>query len=200
MTTTTEERPHVGLSTIDDLPMMLRVAGMFAGKDKARPALQGVYFESEAGALRLTGVDGFALGVFDTGIPTDDFEPFLLASSDLDKVRKVLGKHTSRSVYAIVRDGDAVTFKSDVEFSVKVLDAAFPSYRSLMPSLDQIAPTSVRISGKYWELLGKVTSLASRYNPAEYIGGKGDRGPQLFEVRTDNGVLTMVIMPVRVPQ
>ena len=153
-------------------------------RDEARPTLTGVSFEKENGKLLLVGTDSYRLGVVAFGdgvevegsddsmlVPYADLEraiKFILA--DLTRLRWKDGKTrikigvTGQTQFRITVVDGPPRYKFEYEW--KLIDATFPNWRSLMPSLDWIEDGWSNHKSPY-RTVPKDTTLPS-FNP-EYV-------------------------------
>lgn len=100
-----------------------------ASTDDARPILTGVFFEHEAGKLRMVATDSYRLAVRD--VPAVDAD-----LSGLVPVRalKELGRSVgSADLKVTVGDREATFASSRGTLTARLIEGSFPNYRQLIP-------------------------------------------------------------------
>lgn len=100
-----------------------------ASTDDARPILTGVFFEHEAGKLRMVATDSYRLAVRD--VPAVDAD-----LSGLVPVRalKELGRSVGSSELQVaVGDREATFGSSRGTLTARLIEGSFPNYRQLIP-------------------------------------------------------------------
>jgi DNA polymerase-3 subunit beta len=125
-----------------DLPAFaraVRIAGVAASTDQARPILTGIYFHEVKGEPTAVGTDSYRIVVAD-GAP-----------AGLNALVPAAGARLACAVFA---DADTVTFdttdrhlvlRSDVNVvSIRLLDGEFPNYADLFRKSDPITATVPR--------------------------------------------------------
>lgn len=149
-----------------------------SSNDMTRPALTGVYFNTDNNTLAIAATDGYRLAEkkLITGIesevkaivPTNSLQEVLRAiNDDIDEIE-------------ISFNDDLVRFRlGEVEVISKLIDASFPDYQKLIPKDCNIKTTINR------EELSRVTKLAALF--ARSVGGSiicETIEPDIFSVKS----------------
>jgi DNA polymerase III sliding clamp (beta) subunit (PCNA family) len=159
MTTTTETTTTLRFKA-EPLIRALSNGLLFAGKDLTRPSLCVIKFEFDGTSLTTVSTDSYRLCVETVEhTPDKDVEPFefLLERDAATAALKVL-KSAKRDPIELTYDGRTVglrTLTSRSEWST--YEGTFPQYRSLIPDLDDAAPTDkIAFTASSLADLGKV--------------------------------------------
>ena len=100
-----------------------------ASTDDARPILTGVYFENEAGKLRMVTTDSYRLAVRD--LPSVDAHMVgLVPVRALKELARSIGASTVR---VAVGDREAAFASERGSLTARLIEGSFPNYRQLIP-------------------------------------------------------------------
>lgn len=148
--------------SVEEFKVSLASVIIAASNDLTRPALTGVFFNTQDDGLCIAATDGYRLA-----------EKVLIAQADspikaivpVSSLQEVLRSITDdMETIEIAFSDDLVRFRlGEVEVISKLIDASFPDYRKLIPK-----DSSVSVSLKREELV-RVTKLAALFSRT--IGG-----------------------------
>ncbi len=100
-----------------------------ASTDDARPVLTGVFFESEAGALRLVATDSYRLAVRD--VPAVEAElAGLVPVRALREIGRTIG---AEDLKVAIGDREATFASPRGTLTARLIEGTFPNYRQLIP-------------------------------------------------------------------
>ena len=163
---------------IDQFKTSISSVIIASSHDLSRPALTGVYFNTQDGALAIAATDGYRLA-----------EQKLINSVESEVAAIVPATSLQEVLRSITDDmeGIEITFSDElvrfrlgeVEIISKLIDASFPDYRKLIPKDNDIIATVSR------EELIRVTKLAALF--ARSTGGAiicEATAPDTFSVRS----------------
>lgn len=214
------------MTTISLTPNQARaVAGLVhvASKDKFRPALQGVYVETEDHEVSFTATDSYRLAQWKFATLTNfgrgrrahgNFNAKELADW-LTLQAKAIGKGSGKVVLEIVEPSDhsqyvTVTTELESSHSANIRHMGeFPKYQQLVPAdphgtikpEEGVGDFTALDPGKLTNLLKSALAnqtLASNTVPVKFFF-QGERQPALLQcVRQDVGSWFGTLMPVRV--
>lgn len=121
-----------GAVTVDGPAFTAAVAqvSVAASTDDARPILTGVYFESEAGKLRMATTDSYRLAVRD--LPAVDAHMVgLVPVRALKELSRTIG---APSLKVALGDREAAFSSERGTVTARLIEGAFPNYRQLIPA------------------------------------------------------------------
>ena len=133
-----------------------------ASNDLTRPALTGVYFNTDDKTLAIAATDGYRLAEKKLIDKVESEVKAIVPASSLQEVLRSITEDDEEIEIAFSED--LVRFRlSEVEVISKLIDASFPDYQKLIPKNNQIKITINR------EELVRVTKLAALF--ARSVGG-----------------------------
>ena len=133
-----------------------------SSNDLTRPALTGVYFNSDCGKLYVAATDGYRLAEKKLVDKISDEVAVIIPTSSLQEVLRSIGEETEE-IEVLLDESQARFRMGETEITSKLIDGSFPNYRQLIPKEN----TSV-VSLNKDELL-RVTKLAALF--AKEVGG-----------------------------
>ena len=115
------------------LSRLLSACAGCVSSDESRPNLNGVYFRAGGGVLRAVSTDGHRLAQAEAPWEGDDMDGIILPA---DGVARLL-EHVGKSVTLRREHGSlAATLPGGGELFIRLIDAAFPDYRQVIPKGD----------------------------------------------------------------
>ena len=163
----------------DELTAALAQVVVASSSDAARPILTGVLFESTDEGLRLVATDSYRLAVRDLpgmGITGQGLVP----ARGLRELARTIG---ASKVTAGLADREAVFSSDRGSLRIRLIEGAFPKYRSLLP---ETYPTQVIMEKEaVLEALGRVALVAEDHIPVRLKIGEG--GVEVNVTRQDVG-------------
>jgi DNA polymerase-3 subunit beta len=163
----------------DELTAALAQVVVASSSDAARPILTGVLFESTDEGLRLVATDSYRLAVRDLpgmGITGQGLVP----ARGLRELARTVG---AAKVSAGLADREAVFTSDRGSLRIRLIEGAFPKYRSLLP---ETYPTQVVMEKEaVLEALGRVALVAEDHIPVRLKIGEG--GVEVNVTRQDVG-------------
>jgi len=163
----------------DELSAALAQVVVASSSDAARPILTGVLFESSDEGLRLVATDSYRLAVRDLpgmGIAGQGLVP----ARGLRELARTIG---ATKVTAGLADREAVFSSDRGSLRIRLIEGAFPKYRSLLPDT---YPTQVIMEKEaVLEALGRVSLVAEDHIPVRLKIGDG--GVEVNVTRQDVG-------------
>jgi DNA polymerase III subunit beta len=147
--------------------------------DAARPILTGVLFETGETGLRLVATDSFRLAVRDiAGMGIEGSA--LVPGRGLRELARTVG---ATKVIASLREREAVFSSQRGTLRIRLIEGAFPKYRSLLP---ESYPTQMVVEKEgLLEALGRVALVAEDHIPVRLQIGEG--GVDVTVTRQDVG-------------
>ena len=173
-----EKQAVIYKMSIEDFKTSISQVTIASSNDLTRPALTGVYFNTNDGSLAIAATDGYRLAEkkiiskveseVKAIVPTTSLQEVLRAiSDDMDEVE-------------ISFNEDLVRFRlGEIEIISKLIDASFPDYTKLIPKDNNIKVTLDR------DELVRVTKLAALF--AKNVGGSiicETKTPDTFSVKS----------------
>ena len=148
-----------------------------ASNDMTRPALTGVYFNTDGGALYIAATDGYRLAERKFIEKVDSEVKAIVPTGSLSEVMRSLGDEAEE--IEILFDETQVRFRfGETEVTSKLIDGSFPDYRQLIPKTSEAEMTMDKA-----ELL-RVTKLAALF--AREVGGS-----IVLEAKTSTGTFSV---------
>lgn len=148
-----------------------------ASNDTTRPALTGVFFNTFEGNLYIAATDGYRLAdkKFVEGVKSE-----VKAIVPASTLRDVMGfiSDSMEEVEVLISDTQIRFRMGEIEVTSKLIDASFPDYRKLIPSV----ATSEVILNK--GELSRMTRMAALF-------AKQSGGSVVCEANADNGQFTV---------
>ena len=133
-----------------------------SSNDLTRPALTGVYFNTDSGTLAIAATDGYRLAEKKLIDKVKSEVKAIVPASSLQEVLRSIGDDIEE--IEITFNEDLVRFRlGEVEVISKLIDASFPDYQKLIPK-----DCNIKVSLKREELV-RVTKLAALF--ARSVGG-----------------------------
>lgn len=148
-----------------------------SSNDMTRPALTGVYFNTDGGALYIAATDGYRLAekLFIEKVESE--VRAIVPTSSLSEVMRSLSEEVEE--IEILFDETQVRFRfAEIEITSKLIDGSFPDYRQLIPKANEAEVTLEKA-----ELL-RVTKLAALF--AREVGGS-----IVLEAKTATGTFSV---------
>ncbi|MBQ3294558.1 DNA polymerase III subunit beta [Candidatus Saccharibacteria bacterium] len=103
-----------------------------SSNDMTRPALTGVYFNTEEGALYIAATDGYRLAERQFIEKVESEVKAIVPASSLSEVMRSLSDEEEE--IEILFDETQVRFRfGEIEITSKLIDGSFPDYRQLIP-------------------------------------------------------------------
>jgi DNA polymerase-3 subunit beta len=175
-----DDKPVEGVEVDgDELAAALAQVVVASSSDAARPILTGVLFEAAENGLRLVATDSYRLAVRDLpgmGITGQGLVP----ARGLRELARTIG---AAKVTAGLSDREAVFTSEKGSLRIRLIEGAFPKYRSLLP---ESYPTHVVMDKEsVLEALGRVSLVAEDHIPVRLRIGNG--GVEVNVTRQDVG-------------
>jgi DNA polymerase-3 subunit beta len=150
-----------------------------ASSDAARPILTGVLFEATEGGLRLVATDSYRLALRD--LPGMGIEgTALVPARGLRELPRTVG---AARVTVGLREREAVFLSERGVLRIRLIEGAFPKYRSLLP---ESFPTQMVVQKEeLLEALGRASLVAEDHIPVRLQLGEG--GVEVSITRQDVG-------------
>ena len=165
------------LST-DDFKKDISSVIIASSNDLTRPALTGVYFNTQGGTLAIAATDGYRLAEKKLIKKVKSEVKAIVPSSSLQEVLRSINEDMEATEISFSED--LVRFRlGEVEIISKLIDASFPDYQKLIPKDNQIKATLER------EELIRITKLAALF--ARAVGGSiicETKLPNTFSVKS----------------
>lgn len=162
---------------VEEFKLGLAQVMVATSSDMTRPALTGVYFNTNDGALHLAATDGYRLAERKVAEKVEAEIAAIVPATSLRSVAGLLNEDTKE--IEIVFDEAQVRFRiGEVELTSKLIDGSFPDYRQLIPK-----ESEVNVELERGELT-RVTKLAALF--AKEVGGS-----IVCETKTEPGVFTV---------
>ena len=163
---------------IDEFKASVGQVIIASSNDLTRPALTGVYFNTDNNCLAIAATDGYRLAEKKL---IDKVESEVKAIVPANSLQEVLRSITDDvEEVEITFNQDLVRFRlGEVEIISKLIDASFPDYQKLIPKDCNIKATLNR------EELTRVTKLAALF--ARSVGGSiicETKAPDIFSVKS----------------
>ncbi len=147
---------------IDEFKVSVNQVIIASSNDLTRPALTGVYFNTDKDVLAIAATDGYRLTEKKIIEKVKSEVKAIVPSSSLQEVLRSIPE--SAEEIEISFNEDLVRFRFDeVEVISKLIDASFPDYRSLIPKDNKVKTSLNR------EELIRVTKLAALFSRS--VGG-----------------------------
>ncbi len=149
-----------------------------SSNDLARPALTGVYFNTQDGVLSIAATDGYRLAEHKLVRDTKSDVKAIVPSTSLQEVIRSLSDDVE--VVEISFNEDLIRFRlGEIEIISKLIDGSFPDYQKLIPKDNDIITKLDRAE------LTRVAKLAALFSRS--VGGSiicEAKSPDSFFVRS----------------
>ena len=147
---------------VDEFKTGMSQVTIASSNDLTRPALTGVYFNTNNGTLAAAATDGYRLAEKKLINKVKSEVKAIVPTSSIQEVLRSIGDDVEE--VEISFNDDLVRFRlGEVEIISKLIDASFPDYQKLIPKDSNIEATLNR------EELIRVTKLAALF--ARSVGG-----------------------------
>jgi len=147
---------------VDEFKMGVNEVTVASSNDLTRPALTGVYFNTDKGSLYVAATDGYRLAERKLVEKVESEIRAIVPTSSLSEVLRSASDAVEE--IEILFDEAQVRFRlGEVEITSKLIDGSFPDYRQLIPKDNE-----AEIVVERGELL-RVTKLAALF--AREVGG-----------------------------
>ncbi len=146
----------------DDFKNSLNQVIIASSNDLTRPALTGVFFNSNDGKLFVAATDGYRLAEKKLVDKISDEVAVIIPTPSLQEVLRCIGEETEE-IEVLLDESQARFRLGETEITSKLIDGSFPNYRQLIPKEN----SSVVVLNK--EELMRVTKLAALF--AKEVGG-----------------------------
>lgn len=146
---------------VDDFKEGLSGIVIATSNDLTRPALTGVYFNTNDGNLYLAATDGYRLAEkkFINNVKSE-----VMAIVPAESLQEVLRSISNEDEIEILFDDSQVRFRfGEIEITSKLIDGSFPDYRQLIPKESEI---NLKLKK---DELSRITKLAALF--AREVGG-----------------------------
>ena len=163
---------------IDEFKTSMNQVITASSNDLTRPALTGVYFNTNEGTLAIAATDGYRLAEKKLIDKVESEVRAVVPTSSLQEVLRSINDEMEEIEIAF--NDDLVRFRlGEVEIISKLIDASFPDYQRLIPKNNDISVVLKR------EELVRVTKLAALF--ARSVGGSivcSTETPDTFSVKS----------------
>lgn len=163
---------------IDEFKTSMNQVIIASSNDLTRPALTGVYFNTNDKTLAIAATDGYRLAEKKIIDKIESEVKAIVPSSSLQEVLRSINDDAEE--VEISFNEDLVRFRiGEIEIVSKLIDASFPDYQKLIPKDNNIKVTLNR------EELVRVTKLAALF--ARSVGGSivcEAKSPDTFSVKS----------------
>ncbi|MBQ3321148.1 DNA polymerase III subunit beta [Candidatus Saccharibacteria bacterium] len=163
---------------IDEFKTSMNQVITASSNDLTRPALTGVYFNTNEGTLAIAATDGYRLAEKKLIDKVESEVRAVVPTSSLQEVLRSINDEMEEIEIAF--NDDLVRFRlGEVEIISKLIDASFPDYQKLIPKNNDISVVLKR------EELIRVTKLAALF--ARSVGGSivcSTETPDTFSVKS----------------
>lgn len=147
---------------IDEFKTSVGQVMVASSNDLTRPALTGVYFNTNNGTLAIAATDGYRLAEKKLIDKVESEVKAIVPSSSLQEVLRSIGDDVEE--IEISFNEDLVRFRlGEVEIISKLIDASYPDYQKLIPK-----DCNIKVELSREELM-RVTRLAALF--ARSVGG-----------------------------
>ena len=125
---------------VDEFKVGLSEVIIAASGDTTRPALTGVYFNTDGGALYVAATDGYRLAEREFIPKVESEVKAIVPTSSLQEVLRSISDDVEE--IEILFDETQVRFRvGELEVTSKLIDGAFPDYRQLIPKDNEVKVT-----------------------------------------------------------
>lgn len=126
------------LMDIDDFKVGVSQVVVASSNDMSRPALTGVYFNTNDNKLYIASTDGYRLAERKLIDKVESEVAAIVPASSLQEVVRSISDEMSE--IEILFDDTQVRFRlGEVEITSKLIDSSFPNYRQLIPEDNEVS-------------------------------------------------------------
>ncbi len=173
-----EKKAVIYKITTDEFKNSLNQVLIAASNDLTRPALTGVFFNTNDNTLAIAATDGYRLAEKKIIDKVESEVKAIVPASSLQEVLRSISDDAEEIEIAF--NEDLVRFRfGEVEVISKLIDASFPNYQELIPKDNNI---SVKLNR---EELSRITKLAALFSRS--VGGSiicETKSPDSFSVKS----------------
>ena len=173
-----EKKAVIYKMSVDDFKTSVTQVIVASSNDLTRPALTGVYFNTDGNILRIAATDGYRLAEKKIIDKVESEVKAIVPSNSLQEVLRSIDDDIEE--IEISFNDDLVRFRlGEVEIISKLIDASFPDYQKLIPKNPEIEVILNR------EELTRVTKLAALFSKS--VGGSiicETKTPDSFSVKS----------------
>ena len=160
---------------VDEFRVGVAQVMVATSNDMTRPALTGVYFNTDGNVLYIAATDGYRLAERKLVEKVESEVKAIVPASSLSEVMRSIGEETEE--VEVLFDEAQVRFRlGEIEITSKLIDGSFPDYRKLIPETSE---AEVKVEKK--ELM-RVTRLAALF-------AREGGGSIVLEAKTSTGTL-----------
>lgn len=163
---------------IDEFKTGVNQVVIASSNDLTRPALTGVYFNTDNNTLSIAATDGYRLAEKKLLDKTEKDVKAIVPTSSLQEVLRSITDDAEEIEVSF--SDDLVRFRlGEIEIISKLIDASYPDYRKLIPNNNNIVSILNR------EELIRVSRLAALF--ARSVGGSivcETKSPNIFSVKS----------------
>ena len=162
---------------VDEFKVGVNQVVVASSNDMTRPALTGVYFNTDEGSLYIAATDGYRLSERKFIEKVESEVKAIVPTGSLSEVMRSLGEEMEE--IEILFDETQVRFRAgEIEVTSKLIDGSFPDYRQLIPK-----EVEAEVVLEKNELV-RVTKLAALF--AREVGGS-----IVLEAKTSTGTFAV---------
>ncbi|MBQ6130434.1 DNA polymerase III subunit beta [Candidatus Saccharibacteria bacterium] len=162
---------------VDEFKLGVNEVTVTSSNDLTRPALTGVYFNTNKGGLYIAATDGYRLAERKFIEKVESEIKAIVPANSLAEVLRSMGEEAEE--IEILFDETQVRFRiGEIEITSKLIDGSFPDYRQLIPKEHE-----AEVVVEKAELL-RVTKLAALF--AREVGGS-----IVLEAKTSTGTFAV---------
>ena len=162
---------------VDEFKVGVNQVVVASSNDMTRPALTGVYFNTDEGSLYIAATDGYMLSERKFIEKVESEVKAIVPTGSLSEVMRSLGEEMEE--IEILFDETQVRFRAgEIEVTSKLIDGSFPDYRQLIPK-----EVEAEVVLEKNELV-RVTKLAALF--AREVGGS-----IVLEAKTSTGTFAV---------
>ena len=173
-----EKKAVIYKITTDEFKNSLNQVLIAASNDLTRPALTGVFFNTNNNTLAIAATDGYRLAEKKIIEKVESEVKAIVPASSLQEVLRSISDDAEEIEIAF--NDDLVRFRfGEVEVISKLIDASFPNYQELIPKDNNISVVLNR------EELSRITKLAALFSRS--VGGSiicETKSPDSFSVKS----------------
>ena len=172
-----------------------KAMSLHASNDKARPALTCIHFDRN----EIAATNSYTLAVWTPNESWELDEPFDIECKPFSEALKTIKTDDKSDMTLSLRDRVWKLGSGSVSVAGILRYVDYPNWRPLITTASETTFGPTGFNSALFKLVGDASLAVSKKSPLEIVSWLSPLKPMLFRTETPDGVLTQLIMPMRLP-